>query len=102
MTQGSCKTSRSVTLWVDLATNVLSTLLLAASNNCAQILSSPTRTDMSRAHGAGKWLDIGVPSIRNLSGIAFWRTCLWMLLFTSSIPLHLLDVVHSREKRVAG
>ncbi|PPJ52789.1 hypothetical protein CBER1_11444 [Cercospora berteroae] len=87
---GSCTTSRKITIWVDLAINVLSTLLLAASNNCAQILSSPTRADIARAHGRMKWLDTGVPSVRNLGTIPIWRSCLWILLFASSIPLHLM------------
>ncbi|KAI5361450.1 hypothetical protein Slin15195_G125650 [Septoria linicola] len=30
------------------------------------------------------------PSIRNLATIPLWRTILWALLFSSSIPLHLL------------
>ncbi|CAK1366679.1 unnamed protein product [Cercospora beticola] len=37
-----------------------------------------------------KWLDIGVPSVRNLRIIPVWRSSLWILLFASSIPLHLM------------
>ncbi|GIZ48253.1 hypothetical protein CKM354_001132100 [Cercospora kikuchii] len=87
---GPCKTSRIITIWVDLAINGFSTLLLAASNNCAQILSSPTRAEITSAHSRMKWLDIGVPSVRNLAAIPRWRACLWAVLFASSIPLHFM------------
>lgn len=36
------------------------------------------------------WLDIGVPSLRNLRRISTRRVVLWWLLALSSIPLHLL------------
>ncbi|KAF4806682.1 hypothetical protein CGCSCA5_v014141 [Colletotrichum siamense] len=88
--EGSCIESKRDTLWPDLAINIMSTLLLGASNSCAQLLSSPSRRDIDRAHMKGKWLDIGVPSVRNLGHISFWRVCLWALLFLSSIPLHLV------------
>ncbi|KAM3413677.1 hypothetical protein BST61_g10370 [Cercospora zeina] len=99
---GNVTERRKITIWVDLAINVLSTLLLAASNNCAQILSSPTRAEIGSAHSRKKWLDIGVPSVRNLATIPLWRTCLWILLFTSSIPLHFVynsAIFSSRQAR---
>jgi hypothetical protein len=46
-----------------LLINVLSTLLLGASNYTMQVLSSPTRNDIDNAHTKRKWLDIGVLSI---------------------------------------
>jgi hypothetical protein len=90
---GSCSTARSATLFAELAVSTLSTLLLAASNTCAQLLSSPTRLEVQRGHAKGQWLDIGVPSVRNLRFISGWRIVLWALRFSSSIPLHLLRVV---------
>ena len=87
---GSCDKTKKITLWVDLAINILSTILLSASNNCTQLLSAPTREDIDKAHAKRRWLDIGVPSVRNLSLIPRWRVILWALLFLSSIPFHLL------------
>lgn len=55
-----------------------------------QCLSSPTREDIDRAHSRHIWLDIGVPSIRNLRSIARNRIVLWWFLAFSGIPLHLL------------
>ena len=55
-----------------------------------QCLSSPTRSEIDKAHSQGIWLDIGVPSVRNLRRLSKTRIVLWWLLAISSIPLHLL------------
>ncbi|KAK0726745.1 hypothetical protein B0T26DRAFT_671509 [Lasiosphaeria miniovina] len=54
-------------------------------------LSSPTRSEVDRAHARGKWLEIGVPSTRNIGSISLIRGLLWFLLLLSSLPLHFLD-----------
>lgn len=54
-----------------------------------QRLSAPTRTEVEDAHMKDDWLDIGVPSFRNLRFINWWRTLGWVLLVVSSLPLHL-------------
>ena len=87
---GSCKRVSTLTFWAHLAINVLSTLLLGASNYSMQCLSSPTRNEIDKAHGKGVWLDIGVPSVRNLRWLSTTRIILWWLLAVSSVPLHLL------------
>lgn len=87
---GSCTEMKRITFWVDLMINILSTLLLGASNNCVQLLVAPTRKDISDAHAAGKYLDVGVSSIRNFVAVSRWRQWLCVGLFLSSIPLHLL------------
>ena len=63
---GDCSTTRRLNTLLHLLINLLSTLLLGASNYCVQCLSAPTRKDIDKAHAQHKWLDIGVPSIRNL------------------------------------
>ena len=87
---GSCKRTATLTFWAHLAINVLSTLLLGASNYSMQCLSSPTRREIDNAHAKGVWLDIRVPSVRNLRHLSIARVTLWWLLAISSIPLHLL------------
>ena len=87
---GSCKKTATLAFWTHLAINILSTLLLGASNYSMQCLSSPTRSEIDKAHGQGIWLDIGVPSIRNLRRLSVSRIVLWWLLAISSLPLHLL------------
>ena len=88
--EGDCTKTRKASTWIHLAINVLSTLLIGASNYCMQILTAPTRTEVNRAHASFKWLDIGVLSIRNLRWILRRRVWLWGCLALSSLPLHLL------------
>ena len=87
---GNCDRTRKLTFWMHLAINVLSTMLLGASNYTMQCLSSPTRSEVDKAHSRGIWLDIGVPSFRNLKSLSSSRVILWWTLALSSIPLHLL------------
>ena len=67
---GDCSLTKRMGMWLHLAINVLSTMLLSASNYCMQCLSSPTCEEVDRAHANGKWLDIGVPSVQNLRHIS--------------------------------
>lgn len=75
---------------VHVLINVLSTLLLSASNYTMQVLSSPRRSDLDMAHKKGQWLDIGILSVRNIRKVDTKRRVLWFVLAVSSIPLHLL------------
>ena len=87
---GNCSRIKSWGIWLHLAINVLGTLLLGASNYCMQYLTSPTREEVDKAHAKRRWLDIGVPSYRNLFCIPWDRLFLWSLLGLSSVPLHLM------------
>ncbi|OCK73822.1 hypothetical protein K432DRAFT_472278 [Lepidopterella palustris CBS 459.81] len=69
--------------------NVLSTLLLSASNYTMQVLCSPTRNDVDKAHALGRHVNIGILSAQNLRCINWRRVALWWTLTLSSIPLHL-------------
>ncbi|PUU75534.1 hypothetical protein B9Z19DRAFT_1067337 [Tuber borchii] len=88
--EGGCHTSRRIGLWLHLAINVLSTLLLSASNYTQQCLVAPTRSEIDAAHAKRRWMAIGVPSLRNLLKIKIERTLLWVAIGCSSIPLHLV------------
>ena len=108
---GSCKKVESFNFWIHLGINALSTILLGGlklilvtdqvtialikntgSNYCMQCLSAPTRKEVDAAHAKGKWLDIGVPSVRNLTNIAKLRVVMWLSLGLTSLPLHLMWV----------
>ena len=86
----ACATSKKWSMWLHLVINVLSTLLLGASNYCMQCLSAPTRLEVDAAHRKGSWLDIGIPSTSNLKRISRQKVFIWLLLALSSLPLHLL------------
>ena len=88
--EGSCDKSRAIGLWLHLGINVLSTLLLSGSNYTQQCLATPTRNEIDAAHARRRWMDIGVPSIRNLIRIKAERSFLWIAIGITSIPLHLL------------
>lgn len=87
---GDCSTIKRVDTGLHVLINILSTLLLSASNACLQLLLAPTRAEVDKAHLQQTWLHIGVPSFRNLGYISRKRVCIWALLALSSIPLHFL------------
>jgi len=87
---GDCRKVENMSVWIHLAINALSTALLSGSNYCMQCLSAPSREEVDKAHAQNKWLDIGVPSVRNLRSISRKKVSLWWLLGISSVPLHLM------------
>jgi hypothetical protein len=83
----------SVRTWgtlLHLLINIVSTLLLATSSYAMQCLGSPTRREIDRVHDKGKCMNIGVPSIGNVIRMSPRRLLLWLLIFWSSLPIHLL------------
>ena len=88
--QGECSNSKRINSGLHIVINILSTALLAASNLCMQLLAAPTRKEIDEAHSKFRWLDIGVPSFRNLSSISSKRRTIVFILVISSVPLHFL------------
>ncbi|KIK68784.1 hypothetical protein GYMLUDRAFT_256438 [Collybiopsis luxurians FD-317 M1] len=87
--QGDCNTIGHISLGIHLVINILSTLLLGASNYIMQSLCAPTRIEISQAHKRRYWLDIGIQSVRNLKNMSRRKRFLWIAIAASSIPLHL-------------
>ncbi|KAH6635652.1 hypothetical protein B0J18DRAFT_407150 [Chaetomium sp. MPI-SDFR-AT-0129] len=86
----TCTRAKTINTAVHVMINVLSTVLLAGSNYCMQCLSAPTRRQIDEAHRVGRWVDVGVQSVRNLVFAVSGRNALlWVLLSLSSLPLHL-------------
>jgi hypothetical protein len=99
--EASCEATKRANIGVHLIINILSSALLGASNYCMQCLSAPTRSEVDKAHHIGKWLDIGIPSLRNVVSASFGtrkKVCWWMLAL-SSLPLHLWSVLSARDER---
>ncbi|CZS86149.1 unnamed protein product [Fusarium graminearum] len=86
---GDCKTSKSLNTWLHLLLNAFSTGILASSNFFMQIFSSPTRSEIDKAHKANRALKIGVQSLRNVFWTSKIKFVCWILFFISSFPLHL-------------
>lgn len=90
--EGSCSLSKRWATGLHVMINILSTLLLGASNYCMQCLSAPSRADVDSAHAKRTWLDIGTSSLRNLQFVNRRRKTLWFILLVTSTPIHLLWV----------
>jgi hypothetical protein len=88
--EGDCDHVEILNTGLHVLINVLSTILLSGSNYCMQCLSAPTREEVDKAHAQKRWLDIGIPSIRNVKHLGRKRIILWLLLAITSLPLHLL------------
>ncbi|KAF2967316.1 hypothetical protein GQX73_g6232 [Xylaria multiplex] len=54
-----------------------------------QVLSAPSREEIDRAHARLQSLDIGVPSVKNLWHMSWFKMISWFIFFFSSIPIHL-------------
>ena len=87
---GDCDEMKKVDTWSHFGINVLSTLLLGASNGAMQCLVAPSREDIDRTHPRGGILDIGVNGVANWSNMGWRRRCIWCALLASTLPLHLL------------
>ncbi|KAF2452340.1 hypothetical protein BDY21DRAFT_407015, partial [Lineolata rhizophorae] len=86
---GSCDQTQRLNTWIHFVVNIVSTILLCGSNYYMQILSAPTRHVINREHAYRRWLDIGIPSVRNLHMIPAPRKALWGVILLVSLPLHL-------------
>lgn len=95
--EGKCSKTKNWSTGFPLLMNTLGTVILGSSNYCAQFLAAPTREDVDRAHARGSWLDIGVPSIRNIRALGKKKKAMWVILMLSTIPIHALFVLHLRS-----
>lgn len=84
--QGSCEKVDRLKTWLHLVINILGTILLSTSNYTQQCISAPTRDDVDVCHRKKDWMEIGVPSLRNLTRISRKRAALWLVLALSSVP----------------
>lgn len=86
---GSCaKVERMITI-LAIPINILATILVATSNYVMQCLSAPSKKDVDEAHAARSYLNIGISSIHNLVYNFSWKSVLWLVLFLTTVPIHL-------------
>ncbi|KAF5025238.1 hypothetical protein F66182_2704 [Fusarium sp. NRRL 66182] len=74
--EGSSAAVEGIARGIVAAVNLLSIILIAGANYVVQILTSPTRAEVDNAHYDLRWLDIGIPSLRNMSLISSTRAAL--------------------------
>lgn len=81
---GSCSKVKNLKLWLHLVINVLSTTLEASSNFCIQILNSPRRDEVDKAHAEGRSFRIGIHDVANILQVRWWkRWTIYVLAFSS-------------------
>ena len=90
MYEGSCDRMKTIDTWSHLGINVLSTLVLGASNAAMQLIVAPSREDVRKAHAQSRTVDIGIHGLRNWRFMSRRRRSIWILLLVTTIPLHLL------------
>jgi hypothetical protein len=83
--EGSSTTVEGIARGILAAVNVFAIILIAGANYVVQILNSPTRAEVDNAHSAFKWLDIGIPSLRNMSLISSTRATLSGIMMTFAL-----------------
>ena len=86
--KGKCDSVTSMINWIQLLITIVSGLLLGISNYCMQIISARTRDIIDTAHAQGRWLDIGVQSIRNLCFMPKSNKFLWIALAVNFLAIH--------------
>ncbi|KAH7193009.1 uncharacterized protein B0J16DRAFT_69169 [Fusarium flagelliforme] len=74
--QSNTTTVEGISRGIVAAVNIFAIALIAGANYVVQILNSPTRAEVDNAHQNFEWLDIGIPSLRNLSLISSTRATL--------------------------
>ncbi|KAI1476650.1 hypothetical protein F4774DRAFT_420586 [Daldinia eschscholtzii] len=87
--EGSCNSSSRINTLLHLLLNLLSTGILASSNYFMQIVSSPSRGEIDKAHSGFYSMDVGIPSTRNFRFISYFKKTCWVVLLLSSLPIHL-------------
>ncbi|KAK2774389.1 hypothetical protein CKAH01_03622 [Colletotrichum kahawae] len=85
-----CEDTRRVMVVVRFVVGAFATLAIVSSYNFMQLLVSPTREDVDRAHAQRRWMDIGCMSVKNLRFISNPRRVLFGLFALIWIPFHLL------------
>ncbi|GAP84526.1 hypothetical protein SAMD00023353_1100470 [Rosellinia necatrix] len=70
---GNCAEATRINIGIHVVINVFTVVLLAGANYTFQVLTSPTRSEITEAHDRKRWLDIGVSSLRNLAHVSVFR-----------------------------
>ncbi|KAM0278932.1 hypothetical protein ACHAQH_004899 [Verticillium albo-atrum] len=88
--QGSCDAAQHLSFGLHVAINFLTVALLFGANYTFQVLSSPTRVEVELAHVGQKWLDIGIPSLKNFTLISKRRAVLAGILLVAAISTQVI------------
>jgi hypothetical protein len=87
---GTCASTQMLSFGLHAAMSLVCMSILVAANYGFQILTSPTRVEVDMAHDAGRWLDIGLPSFRNMRSIARTRAIVAGVLLTAAVSVQVM------------
>ncbi|KAK4679160.1 hypothetical protein QC764_201670 [Podospora pseudoanserina] len=87
---GSCAAATRIDWGLHAVVNVFCVVLLAGAHYVFQVLSSPTREEVDEAHRKWQWLDIGVPSFRNLKFIGRVRVVLAVVVMGAAVVTQIM------------
>jgi hypothetical protein len=87
---GSCSTATNINIGLHVLINALSIVLLAGANYVFQLLSSPSRNELTAGHDKKRWLDIGIPSLRNFLHISSFRAALAAILILTTVATQVM------------
>ncbi|KAI0099499.1 hypothetical protein F4814DRAFT_116919 [Daldinia grandis] len=82
---GDCTTAEHINVGIHIAINIFCVAILSGANYVFQVLSSPTRRELTTAHGNRNWLDIGIPSLRNFTHISGFRASIAIIALLSAV-----------------
>ncbi|KAH6845132.1 hypothetical protein B0I37DRAFT_406712 [Chaetomium sp. MPI-CAGE-AT-0009] len=83
--EGDCGRAAAVDWGLHAVVNVFVVVLVGGANYAFQVLSSPTREEVAAVHQRGDWLDIGIPSLRNLRRIGGSRALLAVVVLATAV-----------------
>ncbi|KAF3760705.1 hypothetical protein M406DRAFT_342907 [Cryphonectria parasitica EP155] len=87
---GSCSAAATLNWGLHALINVAVVVVIVGANYAFQVLSSPTRTEVSEVHENRKWLEIGVPSVRNFWYVGRGRAFLAMVLLAVAVMTQII------------
>ncbi|KAI1419384.1 hypothetical protein F5Y12DRAFT_260391 [Xylaria sp. FL1777] len=87
---GDCATATRINIGVHVVINVFTVVLLAGANYVFQVLTSPTRREITAAHDRKQWLDIGVCSPRNFFHVSGFRAGLAAVTLLVAIAIQVI------------
>ncbi|PHH50231.1 hypothetical protein CFIMG_005867RA [Ceratocystis fimbriata CBS 114723] len=87
---GACENVENIGYGLHVVTSAMTIAILAIGNYTFQVLSSPTRAEVVAAHEKKWWLDIGIPSVRNLGYISSGRVVIIVSLLLSVFTAQVL------------
>lgn len=88
--EGTAENALNVSRGLHVVVNVFAVVLIAGANYVYQILLSPTRAEVDAAHEKLQWLDIGIPSLRNLAYVTVGRVLLSCFLLIVALGSQIL------------